>query len=299
MKAFLPFLILLLSGCGIVDVSTNAYSPESVHQGDNTPPIQQPAPPAPPTAHQGDNTPPIQQPAPPTPPPPAPLNPAGIWDISGTVNGNPIAEVALIASDMYFSLASVDEFGCAHIRGGDYKVDGSTFTGSGVTALLDNCSQPNYFAWTLSGTLAGGEMNLSFTDGTTQVPTLGATLDPLYNLYKSSLATLVGNWNDAGNVLTVNPDGTFFEQQGDGCTITGAYTIIDPAHNLYGVSFLFDSATCTNSIAGIQFTGLAYLTPNTSSGWYHLLEDAAGIDANGALVVVFDGITPYFAPPTG
>jgi len=100
-------------------------------------------------------------------------------------------------------------------------------------------------------------------------------------------------------VLTVNPDGTFFEQQGNGCTVTGAYTIIDPAHNLYGLSFLLDPATCTNSIAGIQFKGLAYLTPNSSSGWYHLLEDASGVDANGAVVVVFDGITPSFVPPTG
>ena len=147
--------------------------------------------------------------------------------------------------------------------------------------------------------LLNGALDLTFTAGSTAVPTLGATLDPLYNLYTSSIATLVGNWDDAGNVLTVNPDGTFFEQQGNGCTITGAYTLIDPAHNLYGVSFLFDAATCTNSIAGIQFTGLAYLTPNSSSGWYHLLEDASGVSASGALVVVFDALTPYFTPPTG
>ena len=229
------------------------------------------------------------------------MNPAGIWDVNGTVNGNPVSEVALIANGMYFSHAAVDEFGCAHIAGGDYTVQGSTFTGTGVTTLLvDNCTQQNYLAWTLSGTLTGGELNLSFTDGSTPVPTLGAALDPLYHLYRSSLATLVGSWDDGGNVLTVNPDGTFFEQQGNGCTITGAYTIIDPAHNLYSVSFLFDSATCSsNSIAGIQFTGLAYLTPNTSSGWYHLLENASGVNANGALVVVFDDLTPYFTPPTG
>jgi hypothetical protein len=29
------------------------------------------------------------------------------------------------------------------------------------------------------------------------------------------------------------------------------------------------------------------------------LEDASGVDANGALVVVFDSLTPYFTPPTG
>jgi len=201
---------------------------------------------------------------------------------------------------MYLSLAAMDEFGCPHISGGDYAVDGSTLTGSGVTAPLDNCIvNPNYLWWTVSGSLTRGELNLSFTDGGTLVPTLRATLDPLYDLYRSSLTTLAGNWYDAGNVLTVNPDGTFFEQQGNGCTVTGSYTIIDPAHNLYGVSFVFDPVTCTNSIAGIQFTGLAYLTPNTSSGWYHLLEDASGVDANGALVVVFDSLTPYFTPPTG
>ena len=288
MKACLPLMIMLLPGCGIVGVSTNPYTPPSLQQVDNHPPIVQPPLPAPSP--------------PPPPPPPPPVNPTGIWDVNATVSGNSISEVALIASGMYFSLAATDQFGCPDITGGDYTVNGSTFTGSGVTSLLNNCAEPNgegYFAWTLSGTLTGGELNLSYTDGSTLVPALGATRDPLYDLYRSSLATLVGNWDDAGNVLTVNPDGTFFEQQGNGCTITGAYTIIDPAHNLYRVSFLFDSATCTNSIAGIQFTGLAYLTPNTSSGWYHLLEDAYGVTASGAPVVVFDGITPYFAPPTG
>jgi hypothetical protein len=198
------------------------------------------------------------------------------------------------------SLAATDEFGCRHIAGGNYTVNGETFTGTGVTDMLEvNCAGPDYFTWTLSGTLTGSELNLSFTDGGRLVPTLGATLDPLSDLYGSSPATLAGNWDDAGNILTVNPDGTFFEQQGNGCVVTGAYTIIDPAHNLYGVSFVFDSATCaSNSIAGIQFTGLAYLTPNTSSGWYHLLEDASGMNANGTLVVVFDSLTPYFTPPT-
>jgi hypothetical protein len=201
---------------------------------------------------------------------------------------------------MYLSLAAMDEFGCRHIAGGNYTVDGSTFTGNGVTELRDeNCTGPGYFTWTLAGTMPGAELNLTFSDAGTLLPTLSATLDPLYDLYGSSLATLVGNWNDAGNVLTVNPDGTFFEQQGNGCTVTGAYTIIDPAHNLYGVSFVFDSATCTNGIAGIRFTGLAYLTPNTSSAWYGLLEDASGVDAGGALVVVVDALTPYFTPPTG
>jgi hypothetical protein len=39
--------------------------------------------------------------------------------------------------------------------------------------------------------------------------------------------------------------------------------------------------------------------PNSASGWYHLMEDASGVNASGALVVVFDSLTPYFTPPTG
>jgi hypothetical protein len=280
MKAFLPLMITLLSGCGVTAVSTN--TPQSVQQGDSA-----------------SSTPQAPPPAPPLPPP----NVTGIWDVNDTVNGHPVSEVALIAGGMYFSLATADQDGCSSVSGGAYAIHAQTFSGTGVTEMLSACTPPSglsYYSWTLSGYLMNGALNLTFTAGSTAVPTLGATLDPLYNLYTSSIATLVGNWDDAGNVLTVNPDGTFFEQQGNGCTITGAYTIIDPAHNLYGVSFLFDAATCaTNSIAGIQFTGLAYLTPNSSSGWYHLLEDASGVNASGALVVVFDGLTPYFTPPTG
>jgi hypothetical protein len=285
MKAFLALVITLLSGCGVVAVSTN--TPQSSQQGGGTSSPPQPPPPVPPP------------PAPPLPPP----NVAGIWDVNDTVDGQPVSEVALLASGMYFSLAAADQNGCSSISGGAYTIDGQVFNGAGVTEMLSACTPPsglNYYSWTLNGYVTNGALNLTFTAGGSPVPTLGATLDPLYNLYPSSIATLVGNWDDAGNVLSVNADGTYFEQQGNGCTITGAYTLIDPAHNLYGVSVLFDAATCsTSSIAGIQFTGLAYLTPNSSSGWYHLLEDVSGVNSSGALVVAFDSLTPYFTPPTG
>src|SRR5579863_4512950 len=276
MKALLLMMIALLSGCGVTTVSTNAA--RLVPDGNNASSAPQPPPSAPPQV-----------------PPLLPQDVTGIWDVNGTVNGHPVSEVALIAGGMYFSLATADQNGCSSISGGTYTIDGQTFNGTGITKIISACTPPSglsNYAWTLSGYDSDGALNLTFTADGSAVPTLGATLDPLYNLYTSSIATLVGNWDDAGNVLSVNPDGTFFEQQGNGCTISGAYTVIDPAHNLYGVSFLFDAATCTNSIAGIQFTGLAYLTPNSSSGWYHLLEDASGVSASGAPVVVFDNITP-------
>ena len=192
---------------------------------------------------------------------------------------------------MYFALAATDQLGCADITGGNYTVNGSMFPGSGVTALLGSCTQLNgYFAWTLNGYLMGGNLNLSFDDGGMLVPTLGATPDPLYN-EPSSLAKLAGNWDDNGNTLTVNPDGTFFEQQASGCVVNGTYTILDPAHNLYGVSFEFTN--CTSSLVGIPFMGLGYLDDSNPNAW-HFLEDAKGPDPalGGAVVVVFDNITP-------
>jgi hypothetical protein len=232
----------------------------------------------------------------PPPPPPsgAPVNPTGIWDIVDTVNSKPVTEVALIAGGKYYALASADQFGCADITGGTYTIDGSMFVGSGVVSMLSNCSAPNvasnYLAYTLNGYLLNTELNLSFVVGGMLVPTLGATMDKLYS-EPSSLAKLAGNWDDAGNTLTINPDGTFFEQQASGCVVNGAYSIIDATHNLYGVSF--EITNCSSSIAGIAFTGLGYLDDSNPNAW-HFLEDMSGPDpANGgAIVVVFDNITP-------
>jgi hypothetical protein len=273
-KALLPLtILLLLSGCGITEVSSGPYTPQGTQPGGGG----TPSPPTPPT-------PPI--------PPPAKVNPTGIWDMTDTVNGNPVSEVALIANGMYFALAATDQFGCPDITGGNYTISGATFTGSGVTSMLVACpnAPSNYFSWTLTGYLTNGALNLSFDDAGTLTPTMGATLDALYN-ETSSLAKLVGNWDDNGNTLTVDPDGTFFEQQASGCVVNGAYTILNPAHNLYGVSFEFSN--CTSSLAGIPFTGLGYLDDSNPNS-VHFLEDASGPDAaeGGATMVVYDNITP-------
>ena len=81
-------------------------------------------------------------------------------------------------------------------------------------------------------------------------------MDKLY-AKPSSLAALAGNWTDAGNTLTINPDGTFFEQQGAGCVVNGTFTILDATHNLYAVSL--QVSNCTSETAGIAFTGLGYV----------------------------------------
>jgi hypothetical protein len=230
----------------------------------------------------------------PSPPPPSgtPVNPTGIWDITDTVNGNAVTEVALIANGKYYALATADQFGCADISGGTYTISGSMFMGSGVTLLMNNCTAPNnasgYLPYTLSGYLLNTELNLSFEVGGMLVPTLGATMDKLYS-EPSSLAKLTGNWNDGGNTLTINADGTFFEQQGSGCVINGAYTIIDATANLYGVSF--EVTGCTSNLAGIAFTGLGYLDDSNPSA-LHFIEAVSGPDAanTGGTVLLSDNI---------
>ena len=278
MKTFLSLSILLLAGCSGVPITstwTQSDSAQSTTQGGG------------PSSGGGSSTPPS------APPPGVPVNPVGIWDVTDTVNGKPVTEVALIAGGKYFSLATSDTFGCEDITGGTYTIGGSTFTGSGLTVLLNNCTGPNGQGnqpYTLNGYMLNADLNLSFNIGGVLVPTLGATMDPLYN-EPSSLAKLAGNWDDAGNTLTVDPNGTFFEQTASGCVVNGAYTILDPTHNLYGVSF--EISNCNSSLANIAFTGLGYLDDSNPNAW-HFLEDVSGPDlANGGnTVLAFDNITP-------
>jgi hypothetical protein len=213
------------------------------------------------------------------------------------VSGKPVTEIALIAGGKYYAVASSDQFGCADISGGTYSTAGDgfgVFTGSGVTLLMNNCTAPGgqggYVPYTLNGYMLGAELNLSFDVAGVLVPTLGATMDKLYN-EPSSLASLAGNWDDAGNTLTINPDGTFFEQQGSGCVVNGAYSLIDPTHNLYAVSF--EITSCTSRLAGIAFSGLGYLDDSDPNAW-HFLEDLSGSDPGsaGATVLVSANLTP-------
>jgi hypothetical protein len=278
-KALLPLFVLLLSGCGVAEVTSGNYVPQSTTQsGGGSTDLG--------GSSGGSSPPPL--------PPPAGItvNPTGIWDVNDTVNGKPVSEVVLAAGGKYYALATADSFGCGDAMAGTYTVDGSTFTGSGVAELLNNCTGPNgqsYLTYTLNGYMTGSDLNLSFDVGGVLVPTLGATPDSLYS-EPSSLARLAGNWNDAGNTLTIDADGSFFEQQASGCVLSGALTIIDSTHNLYGVSAEFTN--CNSSIAGIPFSGLGYLNDSDPNAW-HFLADLSGADPNnsGAIVVVFDNVT--------
>lgn len=288
MRVFLSLSLLLLSGClGGISETQGGPAAQSAAAGGSG------------SSGSGGST--GGGPGSPSPPsgPVIPVNPAGIWDMANTVNGRPVTEVALIAAGKYFALASANPFGCADITGGTYTIDGgiyagSAFTGSGTTLLLNGCTAPHgqsgYLPYTLNGYMLGTALHLSFDLGGILIPTLGATMDKLYS-EPSSLATLAGNWDDAGNTLTINADGSFFEQQGSGCVINGAYAMIDPTHNLYAVSFQISN--CIQSIAGIAFSGLGYLDDSDPNA-RHFVEVLSGPDPvnAGSLVLVSANITP-------
>jgi hypothetical protein len=280
---FCSVAILLLSGCGVSEVSSGTGAAPSTQQssgGTSSRPTGFPSPPGP----QG------QQPLPPT----AAVNPAGIWDLQDTVNGNPLTEAVLIGNGMYLAQATADQLGCQDLTAGTYTIGGETFTGSGVSNLLAGCMTAggqNYFSWNVTGWVTGTELDLEFATGTNIVPTLGATLDPLYG-EASSLTRLAGTWNDGGNTMTVNTDGTFVELQTSGCALNGVYTILDATHNLYGVSFQLSG--CTAPLDGIPFMGLAYVD-DTDPTNLQIHEGASGPDAadSSNTVVVFDVISQH------
>jgi len=288
MRALLPISLLLLSACGdgVTETSSGPYGLQSTSQSGGGSSDSG-------GSSNGSSGGGASATSPPTPAGTA-VNPTGIWDIKDTINGNAVTEVALISGGSYYALASADPFGCEDVTGGTYAIDGSTFKGSGASVLMNSCNAPSgqsgYLPFTLSGYMTVAGLNLSFVVGGMLVPTLGATLDPLYN-EPSSLTKLAGNWNDAGNTLTINADGTFFEQQSSGCVVSGAYTIIDATHNLYGVSLQI--ANCTSSMAGIAFNGLGYLDDSNPNA-LQFFEDMSGADpANaGGIVLLSDNITP-------
>lgn len=270
-----PLSVLLLSACGMSSTSSSSYTTQSSIQSGGGGGGSGAG-----GSGGGSGQPPAG----------AAVNPTGIWDITDKVHNQAISEVAMIATGQYYSAATTDQFGCADLSAGTYAVDGNSFIGSGVMQLLNGCNAPNgqnYLPYTLvDGYVLNGGLNVIFDADGTLVPTLGATMDPLYN-EPSSLAQLAGNWNDGGNTLTINADGTFFEQQASGCVVNGTLSIIDATHNLYGAAL--EITNCTASTAGIAFTGLGYLNDSNPNSWQFLAElSGPNPAASGAAMVIFE-----------
>lgn len=108
--------------------------------------------------------------------------------------------------------------------------------------------------------VATPNLNGTLSDQTGATQSLAFNFDSVYNL-SSSLATLAGTWNaTAANgfdlTATIRPDGTFSAIDSNGCSYSGAFSLIDPNFNAYS-----ESHTRTCGGVNVMFTGLATYFP--------------------------------------
>ena len=127
-------------------------------------------------------------------------------------------------------------------------IDGSD---SGVCTLAGSVRARQSFDYEVTcttslGTEFGGEISLAY--------------DGVYDR-DSSIARIVGTYDNLGDALTIDANGVLFEQSvGTGCVINGNAAVIDPEWNLYEVTFVTESCGGLYApLAGASWSGLATL----------------------------------------
>ena len=138
---------------------------------------------------------------------------------------------------------------------------GSSVTGS-FTGYSTGVSFPDggqSTAGTVGATLTLAGLSGTLTDGAGHAAALALTYDNTYAI-GSSLATLVGAWSYSTSgfslTLTIQADGTLSGLDANGCSYSGAFSLIDPAFDAYSESY---TRTCNGS--SVAFTGLASYFP--------------------------------------
>jgi len=130
----------------------------------------------------------------------------------------------------------------------DTLIDGSTSASCSLTGTID---ERRTFEYDLTCTTSldgsfGGHISLTY--------------DPIYEL-DSSIARIVGSYDNLGEVLVIDANGSLFEQSAaTGCVLNGAVAPIDSDWNLYEVTFTTESCGSFYApLAGAEWSGLATL----------------------------------------
>jgi hypothetical protein len=71
----------------------------------------------------------------------------------------------------------------------------------------------------------------------------------------TSLTLLTGNWQEAFGVMAFDPDGSFFEQDIDGCVLSGQASVIDSTYNAYDI--VMEISLCDPESNG-NWSGVAF-----------------------------------------
>jgi hypothetical protein len=224
-----------------------------------------------------------------TPPPPATTQSVGgIWTTQYTVTSGAntgdviVAEGIASETGEYFAYSKNTTNGCAGLAFGQLSVNGSSVSGNEDAAIVrystavggaTNCVYPDG-STSATGAITGtvsqrASLMLSATGTTSLGGALPAesttfTFSSLY-LNASSLATIAGNYNDGGPTMTVDANGAIFEQDPNGCVISGQVSIINSSYNAYGIQLTFANCTGTSaSLNGVVASGLVTLDTATS-----------------------------------
>lgn len=212
--------------------------------------------------------------------------------------------LALASEDGRFYTADLNTSNnCAAVGTGSVTVNGDTFSGSIISALVSfstnasiqtTCAYSDGSTWgsgTISGTVSE-RSSMTVTDSFTTAngqtfpaETRTLTFNTLYN-EPSSLSRIAGNWTGpTGVVTTVSSDGSFFAQDpSSGCVVNGQYSIIDSNYNAYAGSATYSN--CVGSAAvlnGLTATGLATINDTVVP---NKLEGGASVRLNDGTVIV-------------
>lgn len=176
---------------------------------------------------------------------------------SAQVSGSTLAVTVDGYSDFPNSFSDGSTYGIG-------TLDGAVTTGSSITATLTFNTN--------GGTAINGSWSLSYLAQSDNA---------------SSAAAISGNYTDttSGAVLSITSNGVMTSQGPNSCVLNGSVATGDTSHNIYEVSYTYES--CTGTYAGlneVQFTGLA--TVNTGASPAQLLIAVTGASSTNKYSIV-------------
>jgi hypothetical protein len=212
----------------------------------------------------------------------------GIWNtqytVTSGVNTGDVIQAEGIVSETgeYFAFSKNTTNGCAGIALGSLSVNGANVSGtenaaivrySTISGVNTSCIYPDgttSATGSVTGQIASrASLTLTATGTTSQGNALPSetTTFSFSNLYlnASSLAAIAGNYNDGGLTMTVDANGAIFEQDPNGCILSGQVSIINASYNAYSVHLTFANCTGADAILnGVTASGLVTLDTQVS-----------------------------------
>lgn len=197
-------------------------------------------------------------------PPPAATNQSlgGIW--TGTDNsGNDVIALATETGQFHFLDVTNDAqgFGIGSVANGNAVALSYT-----IVPALDDVLSDGSTSAACSGTGTVQErqsLSISVSCTTAASSWTGSATLTYNTAYDrdSSLPVVAGNYEDFGDVLTIDPNGVVFEQSAtSGCVLNGQVSIIDANWNAYDVAFTVANCQGTQAVLnGTAWDGIAAL----------------------------------------